>query len=161
LVEDGKKYMKLAETFLSGRPSGQDIEVMTSCQRRKTIEIQVRKQAAPARKKTASRFTPPFSSPLRPAAKPERESTEIKREVKQAVTPPAEVNASTYPRDKPISLSYIESRRITPDDEVEEWERNRLQIKRIMGDDVFEIFKANLPASRPQRLSFSTSTSSP
>jgi hypothetical protein len=148
LVENGRKYMRLAEIFLTGHPSTQAVQVMKLCQRSKIVEIQVREQPAPDHKQTFSPVTPPPFIPPCHATQPRTWRSEINYEVKQAVSPPAQ--NWTPLKDKSISVTCVEVPSVAPENEIEERDRSRLQIKRLLGEEAYEIFMANLPASRLQ-----------
>jgi hypothetical protein len=153
LVEDGKTYMKQTQIYLSGRPNSEEVKVLKAQQSRKILEIKIRREESLERRpRNRQVSSPPADS--HESAITQRQVTPAATGIKfdQNITPPAEaqqVGIVTPPTDQRASAAYMEPARSTPQSQIN-WEAKRSQIKRIMGDEVYEIFMANLPASRPQ-----------
>jgi hypothetical protein len=153
LVEDGKSYMKQAQIYLSGSPTRKEARILKSQQLNRIVEIKIRREQTPERvEKISQASTPPTETHQRAVISREQ-NPKLTHDITQATTPPTQARQCgtiTLPTDELANMTCSEASGGILGGRTPEWERNRRQVKRIMGDDIYEVFLANLPASRPQ-----------
>ncbi|EPE24561.1 hypothetical protein GLAREA_08413 [Glarea lozoyensis ATCC 20868] len=153
LVEDGKNYMKQTQTYLSGHPTSGEAKVLKALQSRKILEIKISREESLDRRPRSRQISTPPANTHESANTQVQVTPSPETRFDENITPPAEVHhvgiVTPPTTDERASVVYMQPAKSAPQSQMD-WQAKRSQIKRIMGDEVYEIFMANLPASRPR-----------